>query len=59
MYGFIEGNYMSYSAPSYSFTGINATDRAYSANTIPTRTVTNSFASVNTFQALIGLGYAF
>jgi len=59
MYGFIEGNYMSYSAPSYSFIGNNATDRAYGATTINTRTVTNSFASLNSFQALIGLGYAF
>jgi hypothetical protein len=59
MYGFIEGNYMSYSAPSYSFNGVNATDRAYGATTIPTRTITNSFASLNIFQALIGLGYAF
>jgi hypothetical protein len=59
MYGFIEGNYMSYSAPSYSFTGNNATDRAYGATTIPTRSGTTSFASLNSFQALIGVGYAF
>jgi outer membrane immunogenic protein len=59
MYGFIEGNYMSYTAPSYSSTGNNAIDRAYSATTIPTRSVTTSFASLNSFQALIGLGYAF
>ena len=59
MYGFIEGNYMSYTAPSYSFTGNNGADRAYGATTIPTRSVTTSFASLNAFQALIGLGYAF
>jgi outer membrane immunogenic protein len=59
MYGFIEGNYMSYSAPSYSFNGINGADRVYGASTSSTRTVTNSFASLNAFQALIGLGYAF
>jgi len=59
MYGFIEGNYMGYSAPSYSFTGINGADRVYGASTSSTRTVTNNFASLNSFQALIGLGYAF
>jgi len=59
LYGFIEGNYMSYSAPSYSFTSNNAADRAYGATTINTRTVTSNFASLNSFQALIGLGYAF
>jgi hypothetical protein len=59
MYGFIEGNYMGYSAPSYSFTSNNAADRAYGATTINTRTVTSNFASLNSYQALIGLGYAF
>ena len=59
LYGFVEGNYMGYSAPSYSWTGNNAIEKAYSATTIPSRTVTASFASLNSFQALIGLGYAF
>jgi len=55
LYGFVEGNYMGYNAPSYTFTA-NETSRSG----IPsTRTVTASFASLNSFQALIGLGYAF
>jgi len=55
LYGFVEGNYMGYSAPSYTFT--STTGQA--TNPSGTRTVTASFASLNTFQALIGLGYAF
>jgi outer membrane immunogenic protein len=55
LYGFVEGNYMGYSAPSYTFT--STTGQA--TNPTGTRTVTASFASLNTFQALIGLGYAF
>lgn len=59
LYGFVEGNYMGYSAPSYSFASNNALDTAYGTTIINTRTVTHSFASLSTFQALIGLGYAF
>ena len=55
LYGFVEGNYMGYNAPSYTFTGYE-TSRGGIATT---RTVTASFASLNTYQALIGLGYAF
>ena len=55
LYGFVEGNYMGYSAPSYTFT--STTGQA--TNPSGTRTVTASFASLNSFQALIGLGYAF
>ena len=55
LYGFVEGNYMDYSAPSYTFTSTNGQD----TNPSGTRTVTASFASLNSFQALIGLGYAF
>ena len=55
LYGFVEGNYMSYSAPSdnYSF---NSSAGVKSASA---RTVSASFSSLSTFQALIGLGYAF
>ena len=59
LYGFVEGNYMGYSAPSYTLTHRNATDASRGATTASTRTVTTSFASLNSFQALIGLGYAF
>jgi outer membrane immunogenic protein len=55
LYGFVEGNYMGYSAPSYTFTSTNGND----TNPSGTRTVTASFGSLNSYQALIGLGYAF
>ena len=54
LYGFVEGNYMGYSAPSYAFT----IKEAY-GGIASTKTVSTSFASLNSFQALIGLGYAF
>ena len=55
LYGFVEGNYMGYSAPSdnYSF---NSSAGVKSASG---RTVSASFASLNTYQVLVGLGYAF
>ena len=58
LYGFVEGNYMGYSAPSYSYSTYSpaAVSLGRSASA---RTVTTSFASLNSFQALIGLGYAF
>jgi hypothetical protein len=54
LYGFVEGNYMGYSAPSYAFT-TSDTSRGITS----TKTVAASFASLNSYQALIGLGYAF
>jgi hypothetical protein len=54
LYGFVEGNYMGYSAPSYLFT-IKETYGGIAS----TKTVATSFASLNSFQALVGLGYAF
>jgi len=59
LYGFVEGNYMGYNAPSYKFTSVNASDTAHGSNTGQTRTVTANFASLNTYQLLIGVGYAF
>lgn len=58
LYGFVEGNYMGYSAPSYSYSTYSpaAVSLGRSASA---RAVTTSFASLNSFQALIGLGYAF
>jgi hypothetical protein len=58
LYGFVEGNYMGYSAPSYSYSTYTPTTVSLSRSTSP-RTVTTNFASLNSFQALIGLGYAF
>jgi len=58
LYGFVEGNYMGYNSPSYTFTSTNATDTSRGVTT-STRIVSSSFASLNSFQALIGLGYAF
>ena len=58
LYGFVEGSYMSYSAPSDSYS--TYTPAAVSlGRSASARTVTTSFASLNSFQALIGLGYAF
>ena len=59
LYGFVEGNYMGYSAPSYTFSSTNPLDRSRGVTTPSTRSVTTNFASLNSFQALIGLGYAF
>lgn len=58
LYGFIEGNYMGYSAPSYSYSTVSPA-AASLGRSASTRTVSASFASLNSFQALIGLGYAF
>lgn len=60
LYGFIEGNYMGYSAPSYSYMSTTrAHDTLHGIGVTGKRTVTSNFASLNTFQALIGVGYAF
>ena len=59
LYGFVEGNYMGYSAPSYTFSTTNSLDRSRGVTATSTRTGVTSFASLNTFQALVGLGYAF
>lgn len=59
LYGFVEGNYMGYSAPSYTFTSTNAADIINGKTPINTRTVAQNFASLNTYQVLVGLGYAF
>jgi hypothetical protein len=50
LYGLVEGNYMGYSAPSYSHITTSSTG---------TRTHTHNFASLNTYQFLIGIGYKF
>jgi hypothetical protein len=59
LYGFVEGNYMGYSAPSFTFTSTNGLDTSRGVINTSTRTITSSFGSLNSFQALIGLGYAF
>jgi len=59
LYGFVEGNYMGYSAPSYSITSNNAADTSRGVTNTSTRTVTTSYSSFNTYQMLIGLGYTF
>jgi len=58
LYGFVEGNYMSYSAPSDSYSA-NSPAAVSLSRSNSTRTVSTSFASLNSYQALIGLGYAF
>jgi hypothetical protein len=60
LYGFVEANYMGYNAPNHSY---NSTTRVFETlngiRTSGTRVITANFSSLNTFQALIGLGYAF
>ena len=60
LYGFVEGNYMGYSAPSYSYnTPQKAVTNLLGVSSTGTRNVTLNFASLNTYQLLIGVGYAF
>jgi len=60
LYGFVEGNYMGYSAPSYSYTSTTrAIDTLHGIDVAGKRIVTSNFASLNTYQLLIGVGYAF
>jgi outer membrane immunogenic protein len=60
LYGFVEGNYMSYSSTSDSFTtSVTALNNVHGITSAGTRTVTTNFASLNTYQFLVGLGYAF
>ena len=51
LYGFAEGNFMGYSAPSYVQTSaVGATG---------SKTIVPNFSSLNTYQFLVGVGYAF
>ena len=60
LYGFVEGNYMSYSSPSDSYTTtVNAINNVHGITSTGTRTVTTKFDSLNSYQVLIGVGYAF
>jgi len=60
LYGFVEGNYMSYNSPSDSFTTtVTALNTVHGITSAGTRTVTTNFASLNSYQLLVGLGYAF
>ena len=60
LYGFVEGNYMSYSSPSDTFTTkVTALNTVHGITSAGTRTVTTNFSSLNSYQALVGLGYAF
>jgi hypothetical protein len=60
LYGFAEGNYMSYSAPSYTFNAKGkAINVAHDITSTGVRTGTMNFSSLNTYQLLVGLGYAF
>jgi outer membrane immunogenic protein len=60
LYGFVEGNYMSYSNPSYSYSSTKRpTLTLNGVSPAGTSTVYTSFANLNTYQFLIGLGYAF
>jgi hypothetical protein len=60
LYAFVEGNYMSYNSPSDSFTTtVTALNTVQGITSAGTRTVTTNFNSLNSYQFLVGLGYAF
>jgi hypothetical protein len=60
LYGFVEGNYMGYSAPSYSYNSPAKSGEAINGiSSTGTRTISTNFANLNTYQLLVGLGYAF
>ena len=62
LYGFVEGNYMGYSSPSYSWTRMQQNRIEHLANgRITGIDITNkiNYSSLNTYQFLIGVGYAF
>jgi hypothetical protein len=60
LYGFVEGNYMSYNSPSDSFTTtVTALNTVHGISSAGTRTVTTKFNSLNSYQLLVGMGYAF
>jgi hypothetical protein len=59
LYGFVEGNYMGYSSPSYSYQTTKPIDTLHGITSNSTKVATNNFSSLNTYQLLIGVGYAF
>ena len=59
LYGFVEGNYMGYSSPSYSYQTTKPIDTLHGITSNSAKVATNNFSSLNTYQLLIGVGYAF
>lgn len=60
LYGFVEGNYMGYSSPSYSYASVTKSiDTLTGVTNSGSRINTTNFNSLNTYRFLIGLGYAF
>ena len=59
-YGFVEGNYMGYANPSYSYTtGYSAVKNNLGVTSASTTSHSSNFNGLNTYQFLIGAGYAF
>ena len=59
-YGFGEGEYMGYKAPSYSFTSVKPAETVQGVITNSTQKTTyRSSSGLNAYQLLVGLGYAF
>ena len=59
-YGFVEGNYMGYANPSYSYTtGYSAVKNNLGVTSASTTYHSTNFNGLNTYQFLIGAGYAF
>jgi outer membrane immunogenic protein len=59
LYGFVEGNYMAYSSPSYSYNSIKVSETLNGQTSTNTKTTSASFNNLNSYQLLIGMGYAF
>ena len=60
LYGFAEGNYMGYSAPSYTYaSSVKPVNTLHNITPAGVRTGTINFGSLNSYQLLVGLGYAF
>jgi outer membrane immunogenic protein len=60
LYGFAEGNYMSYGSPGYSYNPVlQPSNTARGVTPAGTRVVNTNISSFNSYQLLVGVGYAF
>ena len=60
LYGFAEGNYMSYGSAGYSFNPVlQPSNTARGVTPAGTRVINTNISSFNSYQLLVGLGYAF
>ena len=60
LYGFAEGNYMNYGSAGYSYSPVlQPSNTARGVTPAGTRVVNMNISSFNSYQLLVGLGYAF